>query len=162
MSTIILPVGSLIYFDTGTNPQTPVWSKISEHNREPARIDINRIEKTQRMANGLMRKYWIADKKSISVQWAMLPSRSDLTVDGGYGAVDIQDFYTSATKGRGSFKVKISYGEKLNNGSKVERSDTFLAMFTQCSFSVVKRNVKGKTGDPAQEFWDVSLTLEEV
>jgi hypothetical protein len=34
--------------------------------------------------------------------------------------------------------------------------------FTSCSFTVVKRNVKEKTADSPQEFWDVSIGLEEV
>ena len=161
MSTMTLPVGSLIYFDTSAN-STPSWQAIKEHNRQPARIDINRIEKTQRMANGTLRKYFIADKKAVSLSWNMLPSRSNLTVDGKWGAVDIQEFYSLATKGRATFKVKIVYGKQIVGGNQVDRSEEFLAVFTQCNFTVVKRNVKGKTTDPAQEFWDVSLTLEEV
>lgn len=160
-STIFLPVGSLIYLDTSST-SNPTWQKVSEHNREPAGININRIEKTQRMSNGTLRKFWIADKKSLSLSWKTLPSRSTLTVDGGWGAVDLQDYYALASKGRGSFKVKIVYGKETVNGSVVDRDDEFLAVFTSCNFSVVKRNVKGKTTDPAQEFWDVSITLEEV
>ena len=161
MSTVVLPVGSLIYLDTSTT-STPTWQKVSEHNREPASINVNRIERSQRMSNGFLRKYWIADKKSLSVSWKMLPSRSGLTVDGGWGAVDIQEYYALASKGRSSFKVKIVYGKEVVGGNTVDRDDEFLAVFTSCNFSVVKRNVKGKTADPAQEFWDVSLTLEEV
>jgi len=161
MASMNLPVGSLVYFDTSST-STPTWQKISEHNRTPARIDIARIEKTQRMANGLLRKYWIADKRSLSVSWNSLPSRSTLTVDGGWGAIDIQEYYKLASKGRATFKIKIVYGKELSGGNQVDRVDEFIATFTQCSFTVVKRNVKGKTTDPAQEFWDVSLTLEEV
>lgn len=161
MSTVTLPVGSLIYLDTSST-STPSWQKVSEHNREPSSININRIEKTQRMSNGFLRKYWIADKKSLSVSWKMLPSRSTLTVDGGWGAVDIQEYYSLASKGRSSFKVKIVYGKEVVSGSVVDRDDEFVAVFTSCNFTVVKRNVKGKISDPAQEFWDVSITLEEV
>ena len=161
MATITLPVGSLIYFDVSTT-STPSWQKITEHNRAEVPVNINRIEKTQRMANGLLRKYWIADKKSISASWNMLPSRSDMTVDGGWGAVDMQEFYSLATKGRSSFKVKIVYGQKVVNNVKVERSEEFVAVFSQCSFTVLKRNVKEKTADAAQEFWSVSISLEEV
>ena len=45
MTTVFLPVGSLLYFDTGTDPVTPTWTKLTEHNRQPASIQINRIEK---------------------------------------------------------------------------------------------------------------------
>jgi hypothetical protein len=161
MPSITLPVGSLIYFDVSAT-STPSWQKITEHNRQEVPININRIEKTQRMSNGLLRKYWIADKKNLSASWNMLPSRSDMTVDGGWGAVDIQEFYMLATKGRSSFKVKIVYGQKVQGGVKVERSEEFVAVFSQCTFTVLKRNVKEKSTDAAQEFWNVSIALEEV
>jgi hypothetical protein len=35
-------------------------------------------------------------------------------------------------------------------------------MFTSCSFEIVKRNVKEQTTDLPQEFWNVSLSMEEV
>lgn len=49
---------------------------LSDHNRSPINIDNRRIERRQRMANGRMRSYHIADKLNISVAWTMLPSRS--------------------------------------------------------------------------------------
>lgn len=153
MTTVFLPVGSLLYFDTGTDLVNPTWTKLTEHNRQPASIQINRIEKTQRTSNGTMRKFFIADKKSISVSWNMIPTYSTMTVDGGYGAQDIQAFYNS-TKGQGSFKIKISYSPT--------REETMEVIFSSCSFDVIKRNVKAKSTDVAQEFWDVSISLEQV
>jgi hypothetical protein len=153
MTTVFLPVGSLLYFDTGTDLVTPTWTKLTEHNRQPASIQINRIEKTQRTSNGTMRKFFIADKKSISVSWNMVPTSSTMTVDGGYGANDIQTFYNSA-KGQGSFKIKISYSPT--------REETMEVIFSSCSFDVIKRNVKDQSTDAAQEFWDVSISLEQV
>ncbi len=69
---ILLPVGSLIYFDTGTDPVTPTWTKLSEHNRQPMSITHNRIQKTQRMSNGTLRKFFISDKREFSVSWQLL------------------------------------------------------------------------------------------
>lgn len=149
-----LPVGSLLYFDTGTDANTPTWTKLSEHNRSAVSIDINRIEKTQRMANGSLRKLWIADKSEISASWNTLPTNNTMTIDAGMGAADIKEFYLN--KGKGTFKVKISY-----NG--VSARDEILTMsFTSCNFTVIKRNVKNSVSDAPQEFWDVSIGLEEV
>lgn len=155
-----LPVGSLLYFDTGTDANTPVWTKVSEHNRSSASVDIERIEKTQRMSNGSLRKIWIADKKLFSASWGMLPTYNAMTIDGGMGASEIQSFYLN--KGKGAFKVKISY-----NG--VTTRDEIISMvFTSCNFTIMKRNVRnaapklGVIPPDAQEFWDVSLSLEEV
>ena len=152
MSTIYLPVGSLIYLNTTL--------KLSEHNRQPVSISTNRIEKTQRMSNGTMRKFFVADKQSVNVSWNMLPSFSTFTVDGGYGALDLKAFYdgsaskaSGALSGRSKFDVSITYG-----GS----TKTMEMIFTSCSFEIVKRNVKQSTTDAAQEFWNVSLSMEEV
>jgi hypothetical protein len=106
------------------------------------------------MSNGSLRKIWIADKKNISSSWSNLPTYSTLTVDGGMGAEDIRAFYLN--KGKGTFKVKISYN------AVSARDEIILASFTSCSFTVSKRNVKSTTASVPQEFWDVSLSLEEV
>lgn len=152
MSTIYLPVGSLVYLNTTI--------KLSEHNRQPVSIQTNRIEKTQRMSNGTLRKFFVADKKSINISWTMLPSFSTFTVDGGYGAMDIRSFYegtaakaSGALSGRSTFDVALGYGGT---------TQTFTMVFTSCSFELIKRNVKQVSGDTAQEFWDVSLSMEEV
>lgn len=150
---ITLPVGSILYVDTSLN-NTPVWTKLSEHNREPVSLDINRIEKTQRMANGTLRKVFTADKKNISTSWNMLPSYSTMTVDAGYGAVDLKTFYLN--KGKGSFKVKISYN------AVSERDEILTMVFSSFSGTVLKRNVKEKSSDVAQEYWNVNISLEEV
>lgn len=131
--SMTLPVGSILFVDTSTN-DTPTWQKLTEHNRAPVTIGINRIESAKRMANGTLRKYFIADKKNVSASWSMLPSYSTLTVDGGYGAVDLKTFYESS-KGQGIFKVKVSY-----NGVDA-RDEIMLMSFTDFSASVVKRNV---------------------
>ena len=52
------------------------------------------------------------------------------------------------------FNVKIAYNST--------RTETFLASFTSCSATMVRRNVKEKAADTAQVFWDLSISLEEV
>lgn len=148
-----LPVGSALYIDTSTN-DTPVWTKLTEHNREPISVGNNRIEKQQRMANGTMRKLFTADKKTLSTSWRMLPSYSTMTLDGGYGAVDLKTFYHD--KGKGAFKLKISYN------AVAVRDEIITVVFSECSHTLIKRNVKAKSSDAAQEFWDVNIGLEEV
>ena len=154
MSVMTLPVGSLLYFDTGTDVNTPTWTKLSEHNRASVSVDVNRFEKTQRMANGSLRKVWIADKKQLSTNWNTIPTNNQMTVDGGMGASEMQSFYLN--KGKGTFKVKISY-----NGVSA-RDEIILMCFSSYSSSLIKRNVKSSSADVPQEFWDVSIGLEEV
>lgn len=150
--SIYLPEGSLIYLNSTL--------KLSEHNRQPVQLSKNRIEKQQRMNNGTLRKFFVADKENISVSWNMLPSSYTYTIDGGYGALDLKSFYdgtaakaSGALSGRKSFDVTIKYGGTTK---------TMEMIFTGFSLDIVKRNVKQATGDTAQEFWNVSLTMEEV
>lgn len=150
--TIYLPQGSALYFNS--------TFKLSEHNRQPISLSKNRIEKQLRMNNGTLRKFYVADKEAISVSWIKLPSFYDYTIDGGYGALNLKAFYdgtaakaSGALSGRSSFDVSIKYG----NETKIMEM-----VFTSFSLEMVNRNVKQASADPAQEFWNVSLTLEEV
>lgn len=153
MAALILPVGSLIFFEKTVGAVTS-WQALSEHNRSSATLDITRIEKAQRMSNGTLRKIFIADKDTLSVSWMAIPSYSDMTVDGNWGAMDIKEFYETA--GQGVVKVKIS-----PNGV-VARNKEMTMSFTSASFTMTKRNVKMNGIAIPQEFWDVSITLEEV
>lgn len=145
MPVLTLPVGSLIVMN-GNN--------LSEHNRSPVSISVNRIEKAQRMSNGTLRKFTIADKKTVSLSWSNLPSRSSYTVDGFYGARDIKDFYESST-GKGSFTLTVKYGNTAN-------AENLIVVFNSCSFELARRNAKVLPTDTPQELWNVSLSFEEV
>jgi hypothetical protein len=74
----IIPVGYEIGSDLNGIPavdQEDTFIILSDHNRAAMEISTERIEQRQRMANGTMRSYHIADKLSISTNWSMLPSR---------------------------------------------------------------------------------------
>ena len=149
MAALTLPVGSALFVQDAAG----TWQKLTEHNRSPIALDTQRFEQTARMANGSLRKLFIADKKNLSTFWSMLPSYSTMTVDGGWGAEDLKTFYLSA-KGQGTFNVRIAYNSS--------RTEDFVANFTSCSFNIIRRNVKANAADTAQLFWDVSIALEEV
>ena len=134
------------------------FRRLTEHNRQPLSLDTERIESVQRMANGTLRKYFIADKLTLSVSWEMIPSFRNETVDGAWGAEDIKNFYES-TAGRGTFRVKIN--PTVFSPSLVEESDgaladdyTYTMSFTSCDFTVLKRGL--------QTFWSVNISLEQV
>jgi hypothetical protein len=149
MAALILPVGSALFIQDANG----TWQKLTEHNRSPISVDTQRFEQTSRMANGSLRKLFIADKKNLSTSWSMVPSYSTMTVDGGWGAEDLKAFYLSA-KGQGTFNARIAYNSS--------RTEDFVASFASCSFNIIKRNVKANATDTAQLFWDVSIALEEV
>lgn len=134
------------------------FRRVTEQNRAPLSLNTERIESGQRMSNGTLRKYFIADKLNISVSWEMIPSFRNETVDGGWAAEDLKNFYDS-TAGRGAFRIKLN--PTVFSTELVEQSDgaladdyTYTVMFTSCDFTVVKRGL--------QPFWSVNISLEQV
>lgn len=153
---------------------------LSDDNRDSINMRSDRIEKRERMINGRMRSYHIADKLTISTSWKMLPSRSfsldpefnsegksaltgpsqQYTTDGGAGGVDILDWYENH---KGSFWVYLAYDKKSNFGTD-DNSYAHLAQYNQLvevffsdfNYSVIKR------GSSTYDFWDIDITLEEV
>ena len=70
---LYVPLGNEIGSDTSSDNDFIV---LSDHNRDPISFTPTRIESRQRMINGRMRSYHIADKLEISTSWSLLPSRS--------------------------------------------------------------------------------------
>lgn len=156
MTAMTMPRGSILQI-YATDPTssggsgTAKWNKVTEHNRSEFSISPMRIEKSQRMANGTLRNFYIADKQQISLSWNMLPAFRTLTVDGAWGAEDLREFY-KANQGN-NFNIRINYA---NNGTSQESSGyvEYIVKITSFSATVLKRGV--------QPFWSVSLSMEEV
>jgi hypothetical protein len=71
-TNLYLPTGNEINSD-GTNKSFII---LSDDNRSSIEVSKARIEQRERMINGRMRSYHIADKVGIAASWSMLPSRS--------------------------------------------------------------------------------------
>jgi hypothetical protein len=159
---------------------------LSDHNREEIKIQKERIESRQRMVNGTMRSYHIADKIKVSVSWQRLPSRSfsrnvifnasgaanmlttdtEYTVDGGAGGVEMLDWYENHS---GPFWVYLAY-DKYNSdsfkvGGKVQdASFNHLGIYNeikQMYFSSFQYGIE-KRGGTNFDFWNIDVELEEV
>jgi hypothetical protein len=157
MPALSLPRGSVLWIEAKDLLATPAgttktWNKVSEHNRSPLEINVERIEAITRTSNGTLRKNHIADKRSFSVSWEMLPSYRDLTVDGGWGAEDLRQFYLS-DDGKKTFNIRI-YLAKTGSDQSSSGYESYTVSFSNCSFSVLKRGL--------QPHWSVSLTMDEV
>ncbi len=157
---------------------------LSDHNRSPINFSAQRIEQRQRTINGRMRSYHIADKLQISMSWNMLPSRAyseladfdsagasplkgttdEYTSDGGAGGVALLDWYESHS---GPFWMYLAYDKYSNfktNGEITDSSFQHLnqyneiiqVYFADFSYTVVKR------GGSNFDFWNITVTLEEV
>lgn len=137
------------------DPVTPgsgTWDKVTDHNRAALAVNVERIETKQRMADGTMRRYVVAKKRTWSTSWTMLPNRNDIvgfpgTVDGAWAGKAIEDFHDANDD---AFYIRL-YG-----ADGVEVLPPTLVMITDFNKDVVKRSPGGI------EFWDLSITLEEV
>jgi|SRR4051812_30728465 ATP adenylyltransferase/5',5'''-P-1,P-4-tetraphosphate phosphorylase II len=130
---------------TFVRPRLMRWNgnAITDHNRQQLSVDVERIEKKQRMANGTLRKYIVADKRSFSTSWTMLPKITAKTVDGFWGADAIEEFYNTVS---GSFSLELSDGDG--------ETYTYNVMFSDFSKTITKRG--------SVDFWEVSVSMEEV
>ena len=157
MPALYLPRGSVLWIEAKDLLATPAgttktWNKVSEHNRSPLEINVERIEAITRTSNGTLRKNHIADKRSFSMSWEMLPSYRSLTVDGGWGAEDLREFYLS-DDGKKTFNIRINLAKTGSDQSSLGY-ESYTVSFSNCNFSVLKRGL--------QPHWSVSLTMDEV
>lgn len=118
-------------------------NKISDHNRSSLSIEVERIERKNRMANGSMRKFVIADKRTFSCSWEMLPKSAAKTVDGFWGGSEIENFYNTTP---GSFTLTLANADNSTS--------TYTVMFSDFSREIVKRG--------SVDFWNISVSMEEV
>ena len=157
MTTVAMPRGSLLQINAtdlvlNGGDGTIKYNKITEHNRAQFNVTTERIETQKRMANGSLRKYFVADKKTFDVSWDMLPSYRTLTVDGKWGAQDLKSFYESV-EGQNAFNIRINYAKDGTN-QEAANYEQYTVVFGNCNFTVLKRGL--------QPFWNVSISLIEV
>lgn len=180
---VYIPNGLEINADPGseTNPDNiNQFLILSDNNRSPIDFSYERIEKRERMINGRMRSYHIADKLQINLSYTNLPSRSfplspefdsdgksqfannnyEYTTDGGAGGVELCDWYE---KHQGSFWCYLAY-DKYSVFGKDDPSYGHLNQYNQLvevffsnfTYTVTKR------GATNFDLWDIQISLEEA
>lgn len=141
------------------------WVKIPDHGRSPLTISVERIQNEQRMADGTMRRYVIAKKRTFSTSWDNLPDKTGPFLANGDQAGEWMEVFHNKTDG--SFKMRLRAGANENIALATALTRTggdplladnareFTVMFSDFSKDVVKR---GKAFD----LWSLSLTLVEA
>ena len=71
-----IPLGNEINSSSYDPSDVNEFMILSDDNRQDINFQTERLETRQRMVNGRMRSYFIADKLSVSTSWEMLPSRA--------------------------------------------------------------------------------------
>lgn len=179
-----------VYIPTGDELEDFII--LTDGNRSEISMANQRIEQRQRMVNGNMRSYWMADKLNISTAWSRIPSRaysgdvtfdpatgeieedsstySMYTVDGGAGGVDIVSWYENHV---GPFYVFLGYDKFRVNGAenynRLAGYNQVLKMFiSSFDYSIEKRggtstgNMWSNDNVVGFDLWNISLSLEEV
>lgn len=134
-----LPITSIIEWSDGTTVCRP-----TEGNRSELSVDFERIKESERMANGRLREYYVADKRTWSVSWDMLPAPTSETVDGNAGGAEMEAFYKSHP---GEILLTI----KHKDSSLDETVPVVLSSFD-----------KTHVARGAFDMWDLSVSMEEV
>lgn len=66
---------------------------LTDHGRAPLDVRVERITVSQRLANGVRRQFFVADKHHFSLSWSDLPVDDADTVDGNWGVESMENFY---------------------------------------------------------------------
>lgn len=141
---MILPIWCGLTLARPTDPEYAA-RRLSDHNRSPISIDFEKIENKQRMANGTLRKFVVATKRSLKASWDDLPRQDAHTADGFWGANSMKTFYN--TYSDTAFWVTINYGDTTK--------DFFQVMFTDFNMKLSKRS-------SVTDLYNVDFGLEEV
>ncbi|RZK35545.1 MAG: hypothetical protein EOO61_11750 [Hymenobacter sp.] len=147
----------------GTNM---ISGRTSDHSRQPVSESFKRIETTNRMANGILRKYYVATKHEFQASWDLLPHAKSNTVDGFMGALDLKAFYDA---NYGAFDLTIVSGQLAKPGDfayehpadaptgqrKSFAATKYLVHFTDFSLEIAKRG-------QSYDMYNVSMSMEEI
>jgi len=140
------------------------WYKLTDHNRDPIDVSPNIIEHANRMANGRMRKYVIATKKTISTSWTNLPSLSSNTVDNNKSSAWLSEFYNANVFVPVYVKFTHSKVTKPSTG-QIPDDSTFLEAVRgsetiQCY--ITKFDVKTKKRMYQYDYVDMNIEFTEI
>jgi hypothetical protein len=134
---------TIMYWNDGSG-----FQKITDHGRSALTESVERIEQKTRMADGTLRRYSVAKKRSWSCSWDMIPSTNSnpkgiKTADGGWAGESIEAFHIATN---GAFDMQLRRGDGTIT--------TVTVMISDFSKEVAKRGIV--------DFWNLDITLDEV
>ena len=151
--TLQVQGGSTTEFDSALAPSTSGKLTLSDHSRSPLSVNYEMVEKSQRMADGTMRKYIVAKKRNFSCDWQLLPTIRGEVADGKADARDMREYYDLYCYKPLDMTLYFSRNDEERNG--LPYSQSISVFWTSFNFEVVKRY---KNFD----YWNVSAEFTEI
>jgi hypothetical protein len=148
------------------------WYKLTDHNRQPIDFSVELIESQNRMANGSLRKYVIAQKNKISTSWLFLPTNPTELVDYNRGGSWIESFYKNNVGI--PIYIKIIQSEIDSNlSNEVEppvpgtvpndldfKSATYGSKIYQVFITNFSKSIRKRT--PVSDYVDIDIEFTEI
>jgi len=156
-----MPYNASAGISVATLAAPTTFYQLTDHNRQPIAIDFDIMEKAARMADGTMRKYVVARKRKVSVNWQDLPSGTGkpfnpstssalnygytLTVDGNKGGAWIKSFYEQNVFKPVVLKVVHSEDTASTNSDSAfypspnSDCESFNCFITSFKYDIIKR-----------------------
>ena len=136
---------------------------LTDDSRAPLDVSVERIEFRNRMINGRMRTYHVADKKSFSTSWENLPSQVDgisetrKNPNSAWAAgKEMLSWYQDHSD---SFWLMLVYDTPNAEGTGDipirYRVETYNVFFESFNYTITKRG-------QLYDFWNVSMSLVEA
>jgi hypothetical protein len=134
---------------------------ISDNNRAELAVSFERIEYKQRMINGTMRSYHVADKKNFSTSWDKLPSRKTQVTEYNAdtrnkfaGGQEMLKWYENHT---GDFWMLLVYDvdSTVATADIKKNVEVVNVFFESFSYNVLERGSD-------LDLWNIDLSLVEV
>lgn len=124
---------------------------LSDHSRTPLSVSYEVIENSQRMADGTMRKYVIANKRLISCSWEMLPTTANMVVDSNASALAMKRFWEI----NNPYAMTMTLYYKKNGSADLTYADSINVFWNTFSFDIIKRFRD-------YDYWNTTAEFTEV
>jgi hypothetical protein len=130
---------------------------ITESNRSELSVSTSYLMNEQRMVNGTLRRYVVANKRTWQLSWQDLFSKASFVIDGAWSGEEMRTFYNDLFGG--SFELTIYEGEAarktVGENPNPVQPETVLVMFQDFNWNIVKR--EGRF-----DIWNLDVSLVEV
>lgn len=146
------------------------WYYLTDHNRDAIDVSNELIEHAQRMANGRMRKYVVANKRKFTTAWKDLPSNPTNVVDyNKHSYPTVSSAWVSAFYSANVFLpvwIKFTHSsETIPSIGSVPSDTTYQSSTTSSEIIkcfITKFDVKVKKRMKAWDYVDMDIEFTEI